>query len=395
MSYTNDFYTYQAQTCDTPMGLEIVSANGIYIEDVNGKKYMDLISGVAVTNLGHNHPRIVSAIKNQVDKYLHVMVYGEYIQAPQVKLAKALATILPENLNCSYFVNSGTEANEAALKLAKRYTGRTELIAFHKSYHGSTHGSLSVTGNETKKYHVRPLLPDVKFIHFDDENDLIQITNKTAAVIIEPVQGDAGVRIPKKSFMKKLAERCKQVGAVLIVDEIQTGYGRTGTMFAFEQFDIVPDILTIGKAMGGGMAMGAFIASKEMMNCLKHDPVLGHITTFGGHPVCCAAAFETLQIFKDENIVESVNSKGRLFIELLTHPIVKEIRQIGLMMAIQLESFEVVEKVVKRCLEKGVIGFWFISCNNSFRLAPPLTITEEEIRTACQIIKESFDEAYN
>lgn len=390
--FKKDFLTYQAQTSENPFALDIVKAEGIYLYDRDGKSYMDLISGVSVSNLGHRHPKVVQAIKDQIDSYLHIMVYGEYVQEPQVNFAKKLAEILPKQLNCTYFVNSGTEANEAAFKLSKRYTGRTEIVSMKKSYHGSTHGSLSFTGNEEKKYFVRPLLPDIRFIEFNNKADLEQITEKTACVIIEPIQGDAGIRIPDTSYMQALRKRCYEVGALLIFDEIQTGYGRTGTMFAFEQFDVVPDILTIGKAMGGGMAMGAFISSKKIMHTLANNPMLGHITTFGGHPVCCAAGYATLQAFEEENIVEGVNAKGNLLASLLIHPIVKEIRYRGLFFAVELDSFETVQKVVNKCLERGIIGFWFISCNNAFRLAPPLTITEEEIRKACIVITEVFDE---
>jgi acetylornithine/N-succinyldiaminopimelate aminotransferase len=395
MDLREDFFTYQAQTTEQPFGLDIVKAEGIYLYDRQGKQYIDLVSGVSVSNIGHRHPKVIKAIHEQVDKYLHVMVYGEYIQEPQVKLAKALANILPEKLNCSYFVNSGTEANEAAIKLAKRYTGRTEIISMYKSYHGSTHGSLSVTGNEEKKYFARPLLPDVKFIEFNNSLDLNEITEKTACVIVEPIQGDAGVRIPTHEYMQALRAKCNETGALLLFDEVQTGYGRTGTMFAFEHFNVVPDILTIGKAMAGGMAMGTFISSKEIMTTLSNNPMLGHITTFGGHPVCCAAAHATIEAFQEENIVCEVNNKGDLFAKLLSHSIVKEIRYKGLFFAIELDAFETVQKVVNRCLEKGIVGFWFISCNNAFRLAPPLVITEEEIRISCGIIQSIFDEIQN
>jgi len=396
MSLSQTFYQHQAQTTDSPYGIEVESAEGIYIYDTSGKRYMDLISGVAVSNVGHRHPKVVEATKRQLDKYMHVMVYGEYIQKPQAELAEKLTSLLPNTLDCLYPVNSGTEANEAALKLAKRVTNRTEIISFNNSYHGNTHGSLSVTGNEQKKYRFRPLLPDVKFINFNSISDLEEITTKTAAVIIEPIQGDAGLRIPSQEFMKALRNKCNETGAQLIFDEIQTGFGRTGPLFAFEHFNVIPDILTIAKGMGGGMPIGGFISSKEKMALLRNNPMLGHITTFGGHPVCCAAALANIQVIEEENLLDSVAAKGQLFRELLEkNSLVTEVRQIGLMLAIELDNFETVQKVVRNCLERGVIGFWFISCNNSFRLAPPLTISKIEIREACKIINEVMNSCHN
>ncbi|MDW7691004.1 aspartate aminotransferase family protein [Flammeovirgaceae bacterium SG7u.111] len=386
------FFQHLAQTSEMPVGLEIERTEGIYLYDKSGRAYMDLISGIGVSHLGHGNPKVKKAIHDQVEKHTFVMVYGEYLQAPQLALVQKLAEVLPKQLETTYIVNSGTEANEAALKLAKRATGRTELISCYRSYHGNTHGSLSVSGNEVKKQAFRPLLPDVKFIHFNVEEDLTQITTKTAAVIIEPVQGDAGVRIPDKSYLKALRKRCDETGTLLIFDEIQTGFGRTGSLFAFEQFDVVPDILTMGKALGGGMPIGAFSASHELMKSFTNNPPLGHITTFGGHPVCCAAAHAALEVLLEENILDHVHQKGQLFRELLQHPLVKEIRSIGLMFAIELDSFEVVNKVVEKCIERGVIGYWFLSTKNSFRIAPPLIIIEEEIRKAAAIIRECMDE---
>ena len=386
------FYKHLAPTSNEPLGLEIVKAEGIYLYDASGKVYMDLISGISVSNLGHRHPKVIEAIKTQLDKYLFIMVYGEYLQGPQLDLAKRLAELLPQTLDCTYFVNSGTEANEAALKLAKRVTGRTEIVSCLRSYHGSTHGSLSVSGNEVKKYAFRPLLPDVTFMRFNEAEDLSMITTRTAAVIIEPVQGDAGVRIPTENYLQKLRNRCNETGTLLIFDEIQTGFGRTGSLFAFEQFGVVPDILTLGKALGGGMAMGAFVASHELMQKWTHNPMLGHITTFGGHPVCCAAAHASLNVLTQDGIIEQVHEKGKLFCELLQHPLIVEIRQIGLMFAIELADFEQVNQVVKNCLAKGVIGYWFLSTKNSFRIAPPLTISFDEIRKACKLILEAMDE---
>ncbi|MGB0521783.1 MAG: aspartate aminotransferase family protein [Flammeovirgaceae bacterium] len=386
------FDKHLAPTSTSPMGLEIVRADGVYLYDSSGKAYMDLISGISVSNLGHGHPKITQAIKEQVDKYLFIMVYGEYLQGPQLKLAKRLADLLPAKLDCTYFVNSGTEANEAAMKLAKRATGRTEFISCRGAYHGSTHGSLSVSGNEVKKYAFRPLLPDVKFMDFNVLDDLELITKQTAGVLIEPVQGDAGVRIPSKKYLQALRQRCDETGALLIFDEIQTGFGRTGSLFAFEQFDVVPDVLTMGKALGGGMAMGAFTASHELMQKWTHDPMLGHITTFGGHPVCCAAALASLNVLIEEHIIDQVQAKGELFRSLLKHDAIVEIRSIGLMFAIEMADFDQVYRVVERCLAKGIIGFWFLSTKNSFRIAPPLTITKAEIQKACQLIIEAMDE---
>lgn len=387
------FLTAQAQTNPFPYLIDVERAEGIFIWDKSGKKYMDMIAGVAVNNIGHRHPAVIEAIKNQVDQYLHVMVYGEYVQDAQLRLAQNLQAILPKSLDCSYIVNSGTEANEAALKLAKRFTGRNEIISCKGSYHGSTHGSMSVSANETKKAPFRPLLPGVKFIVFNDPSTFDRITENTAAVIIEPIQGDAGVRIPTDGFLKKLRKRCDEVGALLIFDEVQTGIGRTGTFFAFEQFDVVPDILTLGKALGGGMPIGAFIASYDMMQTLTQNPILGHITTFGGHPVICAAADACITVLRDENWIAEANEKGEILEKMLrSDREVFEIRRAGLMYAIDMESFDRVKKVVDRCLEKGLIGFWFLSCPYSFRLSPPISIKKEEIELAGRIILEAIEE---
>lgn len=384
--------TNLAQTTTTPYEIDVKYADGIYIYDQQGNRYADLISGIAVSNLGHNNQRIKEAIKKQVDKYLHVMVYGEYKQAPQQELANLLTKILPDQLNASFFVNSGTEANEGALKLAKRVTGRTELVSCHKSYHGSTHGSLSVTGNENKKYHVRPLLPGVSFMEFNKIEDLKLITNKTAAVIIEPIQGDAGVRIPSLDYLKSLRKKCDETGALLIFDEIQTGFGRTGKLFAFEHFDVIPDILTIAKAMGGGMPIGAFISSHEYMNQLTFNPVLGHITTFGGHPVNCVSALENLKILTEDTLIEEVESKGRLFEKIINHPSIVEIRRIGLFFAIEMKNPDIVQDIVLKCKDRGVLSFWFLSNPQSFRIAPPLIISEDEIKETATIINQVIEE---
>lgn len=385
------FFKHQAQTTPFPIGLEIERAEGIFIYDTEGKAYYDMVSGLAVTNIGHRNPKVLNAIKKQLDTHLHVMPYGEFIQGPQTKLAEKLNSILPNNLTTSYFVNSGAESVEGALKLAKRYTGRQEIIACHKSYHGSTHGALSVSGNPVKQLAFKPLLPNVNFIHFNEMNDLSLITDKTACVIIETVQGDAGVRIASQAYMKALRKKCTETGTLLILDEIQTGFGRTGTFFAFEQYNITPDILCIAKALGGGMPMGAFVSSKKIMDCLTNNPMLGHITTFGGHPVNCAAAVANIEVIEEENLIEGVKAKGELMRKLLSHRIVKEIRQIGLMLAIDLESDEITQQVVEGCMEKGIITFWFLSCPASCRLAPPLTITTEEIELVCKGINEVFD----
>ena len=389
----NDFLKFQGQTNQSPYLIEVERAEGIYIYDKSGKSYMDMIAGVAVNNTGHSHPKIIEAIKNQVDKYLHVMVYGEFIQDSQLNFSKKLASLLPDSLSCVYAVNSGTEANEAALKLVKRVTGRTELISFRGSYHGSTHGSLSVSGNEVKKQAYRPLLPDVKFLTFNKIEDLEQITTKTAGVIIETIQGDAGVRVPSMEFMKALRNRCTETGTLLIFDEIQCGIGRAGKLFAFEHFDVIPDVLTLGKALGGGMSIGALVSSQEKLYEFTYNPMLGHITTFGGHPVNCAAALACLEIMETEIDFKEVERLGSILENIISQNVeIKEVRRKGMMFAFDMESFERVEKVVKKCLEKGLISFWFLSHPYSFRLSPPLNITEDEIRKAGRIILEAIEE---
>lgn len=380
------FLTHVAQTSPHPLQLEVSHAEGSYIFDRSGKKYYDLISGIAVSNIGHCHPKVVEAVKHQAGQYMHVMAYGEFIQSPQNDLAAELTNLLPSSLNSSYFVNSGAEANEGALKLAKRVTGRTELIACNKSYHGSTHGALSVSGNEVKKNAYRPLLPDVKFIDFNNEEHLSQITTKTAGVIIEPIQGDAGVRIPSKNYLQQLRKRCSEVGAQLIFDEIQTGFGRTGKLFAFEHFGVVPDILTIAKAFGGGMPIGAFVSNKASMDLLTHNPMLGHITTFGGHPVNCAAALANLRVIQQEDLITGIEAKGALLEKHISHPNIKEIRRKGLMFAVEFESADTVQKIVLKCLEEGIITFWFLSCPESFRLAPPINMSDEDLIHTGKII---------
>jgi acetylornithine/succinyldiaminopimelate/putrescine aminotransferase len=385
------FLNNLAQTSPDPFLIPVERAEGIYLYSPDGKRYTDLISGIGVSVVGHRHPKVVQAIKDQLDKHLHVMVYGEYIQASSNLLAATLTTLLPSHLNCCYFVNSGTEANEGALKLAKRYTGRTEIISCVGSYHGSTHGSLSVSGNEIKKRAFRPLLPDVRFINFGDVKDLTQITGRTACVIMETIQGDAGVRIPSKEYLKAVRARCHDTGTILILDEIQCGMGRTGKLFAFEHFDITPDILTVAKAFGGGLPIGAFISDRKIMKTLTHDPMLGHITTFGGNPVCCASALATLKVLEEEELIAGVEDKGRLFEKYLRHPAIKELRRIGLLFAVDFNSAERVSAIVKRCKASGVICYWFLSHPYSFRIAPPLTISEEQIKESCEIIVDAIN----
>lgn len=381
-----------AQTTPFPFGIKVSHAEGSFIYDVNNKAYLDLISGVAVSYLGHGNEVVKSAIKQQVDKHLHVMVYGEFEQQAQNELAKELLHTLPKSLSSFYFVNSGTEANEAAIKLAKRATGRTGLIAFKGSYHGSTHGSLSVSYNPLKKLPFRPLLPDVKFISLNHWDDLEEITEKTACVILETIQGDAGVRIPNDFYLKALKEKCSKTGTLLILDEIQCGIGRTGKMWAFEHFDIIPDILTSGKALGAGMPIGALITSSELMSKFSENPMLGHITTFGGHPVVCASAAAGLKYTRENEVIQQIDKKAALFNSLLKHDKVVELRHIGLMFAVELENEEQVQQMVLKGLEQGIILFWFLSTPNAFRISPPLTISEEEIKLACNTIVELLDE---
>ena len=380
------FLLNNAQTSSTPRLLEIERAEGMYLYSPEGKKYMDMVSGFAVSNVGHRHPKVVQAIKDQVDKYMHLSVYGEFVQAPQVLFAEKLLSTLPEKLNSVYFVNSGTEATEGALKLAKRFTRRSKIISFFNAYHGSTHGALSVMGNEYYKEAYGPLLPDISFINFNQTTDLKQIDSDTACVILETIQGEAGIRVPDKEYLTALRTRCTETGTLLILDEIQTGFGRTGSLYAFEHFDIVPDILLLAKGIGGGMPIGAFIANRNVMTCLTENPILGHITTFGGHPVCCAAGLATLRALLDENMLQDIDKKEALFRKLLIHPLIKEVRGKGLMLAIQLETFEQVEFVSKDVTDNGVIIDWFLHCDTALRLAPPLIISDKEIYAACEVI---------
>ncbi len=387
------FLNHVAQTTDFPLLLEIESAEGLLLRGVGGQQYYDLISGIGVSSVGHRHPKVIKAVKKQLKKYLHLMVYGEFVQAPQTKLAEALVATLPPNLDNIYFVNSGSEAVEGALKLAKRYTGRTELISCLNAYHGSTHGALSVSGAEKFKSAFRPLLPDVRHIEFNKTADLELITEKTAAVIVETIQGEAGIRVPDTAYMQRLAARCKKVGALLILDEIQAGFGRTGKFWAFEHFGIVPDILVCAKGMGGGMPIGAFISSQEIMASLKNNPILGHITTFGGHPVSCAASLATLKIIRKEKLYNKAEMKAELFKKCLIHPKIKEIRNCGLMMAVEFESFEVLKAVIDKAISYGVLTDWFLYCDNSMRIAPPLTISKSQIYDVCGILLKAINEA--
>ncbi|KIO75280.1 aminotransferase class III [Pedobacter lusitanus] len=391
ISHKELFLRNNAQTSTSPNMLEVDHAEGMYLYGKDGKSYMDLVSGFAVSNIGHRNPRVLDAIRAQLDKYLHLTVYGEFVQSPMVLFAEKLISVLPSELNNVYFVNSGTEATEGALKLAKRFTGRSGIISCHHAYHGSTHGALSVMGNEYYKQKYRPLLPDVRFITFGKEEDLELITTAVACVIMETVQGEAGIRVASESYMQKLRERCTATGTLLILDEIQAAFGRTGKLFAFEHYGIVPDILLLAKALGGGMPIGAFIANREVMGVLKENPILGHITTFGGHPVSSVAGLASLEVILDENLVEGVTAKGELFKSLLVHPLIREVRGKGLMMSIQLDSFEQVEKVSRLCAADGLIIDWFLHCETALRVAPPLIITEEEIRKACSIILKALN----
>jgi len=387
------FLQHLGQTSVAPMMLEIVRAEGIYMYGPDGKKYIDLISGVSVSNTGHCHPRVVEAVKNQVDKYMHLMVYGEFIQNPQVKYAERLAEILPPSLNSCYFVNSGSEAVEGALKLAKRLTGKSRIISFKNSYHGSTHGALSLQGSEIYRNAFRPLLPDIYQVGFNDEKSLNAIDNNTACVIIEPVQGEAGIIFPENDFLLKIRNRCDQTGSLLIFDEIQTGFGRLGHMFAIDRFGVVPDILLLAKALGGGMPLGVFISSREKMSALVSNPSLGHITTFGGHPVCCAAGLASLNVIIEEKLAEKCVSKSILFKKQLTHPLISEVRGEGLFLAVQLSDLSYIQYVIAHAPEFGLVLDYFLFCNNAFRIAPPLIISEDEITLACNQLNKLLDNA--
>ncbi len=387
------FLQHLGQTSSSPLLLEIERAEGMFMYGPGGEKYMDLISGVSVSNTGHHHPAVVKAVKDQVDHYMHLMVYGELIQSSQVKYAEYLTQFLPESLDCCYFVNSGSEAVEGALKLAKKYTGRSRIISFRNAYHGSTHGALSIQGSEEYRNAFRPLLPDTFQISFNDPEALDIIDEKTACVIIEPIQAEAGVILPREDFLGKVRSRCTATKSLLIFDEVQTGFGRTGKMFAIDRYDVVPDILLLAKALGGGMPLGAFIASAAIMNSLTVDPPLGHITTFGGHPVCCAAGLASMKVLTEENLVESCNQKSELFRRKLNHHLIKEVRGEGLLLAVQLTDPRYIKYAVSNAPEYGLILDYFLFCGDAFRIAPPLIITVDQIDQACMSISRLLDDA--
>ena len=381
-----DFFTYQAQTTPHPLALEITHAKGSYLYDIHGNRHLDFVAGVSACSLGHCHPKVTNAVKKQLDAYLHVMVYGEYVQAPAVSLAKLLANHLPHSLNTTYLVNSGTEAIEGALKLARRATGRSEIKYAHFAYHGNTMGALSVMGFEERKKAFLPLLPNCTPMLFNCESCLQEITKNTAAVILETIQGGAGFIVPTNNYLQKVKARCQEVGALLILDEIQPGFGRTGKLFGFQHYNVIPDILVMGKGMGGGLPIGAFTASRELMQLLTHNPKLGHITTFGGNPVIAAAALATLKEITETQLISETLKKEQLFRSLLVHPLIKEIRGKGLMLAILTESAEITSKVILTCKEKGLILFWLLFEPKAIRITPPLTISNDEIQEGCKIL---------
>ncbi len=395
LSHRQIFLNNLAQTSSSPLLLEIVSAEGIYLKDVEGKKYVDLISGIGVSNIGHRHPTVVKAIKSQVDKYLHVMVYGEYIQSPQVLLSESLLQTLPKGLDSIYLVNSGSEGIEGAMKLAKRYSGKFQFISCKDAYHGSSQGALSLTGNETLKRNYRPLLPEISHINFGDLDDLEQITTDTAAFIVETIQGEAGIRQANKFYWQAVRKQCDKTGTLLILDEVQCGFARTGKFWAFEHYGIQPDILVSAKGMGGGMPIGCFISSKKIMSVLTENPVLGHISTFGGHPISAVASYSTLEVIKKERLMDGVFKKEQLFHTHLKHPKIKQIRSKGLMIAVEFESYNVLKPIINRSIELGVVTDWFLFNDYSMRIAPPLIITEKEIKETCKIILQAIEDFCN
>lgn len=387
------FLNYLGQTSDAPMAIEAIKAEGSFIYGANGEKYLDIISGISVSNVGHCHPKVVEAIKHQAETYMHLMVYGEYIQSPQVKLAEKLSSLLPEELDQVYFVNSGSEAIEGAMKLAKRYTGRTKFVSCKDSYHGSTHGALSIMGGEEFKNAFRPLIPNTHQIEYNNFEDINHIDSQTAAIIIEAIQGEAGAILPTEGYLEAVRKRCDEVGALMIIDEVQTGIGRSGTLFAFEAHDLQPDILVLAKGLGGGMPIGAFVSSKEIMSTFMSNPVLGHITTFGGHPVSASASLACINVILEEELLKEVPSKHNIIrSNFESHPKVREVRGKGLICAIQLESTEFNFAVIKRCIEKGVLTDWFLFCDDSLRIAPPLTISHGELQKGCDTIIEAINE---
>lgn len=390
MNHTQDnhrlFLRHVAQTSPNPLGLEIVKAEGLYLYDAAGKAYLDLIGGISVCNTGHRHPRVVQAVKDQADRYLHLLVYGELVQSPQVEYAARLAAHLPPSLDSVYFTNSGAEATEGAMKLAKRLTGRTGIVAFNQSYHGSTQGALSVMGDEYWRNAFRPLLPGIRHVDYNSSAALDAISSETACVIAETVQAERGVFTPSVEWLRKLRQHCDAAGALLILDEIQTGFGRTGSLWGFQQYDVLPDILLLGKALGGGLPMGAFIAGRQRMWSLTGDPVLGHITTFGGHPLCCAAGLASFQVLLESGWIEEVTRKEALFRRLLVHPAIKTVRSSGLLVAVEFENFEQNKRIIDACIKAGLLTDWYLFAPQCLRIAPPLSITEEEIEKACSII---------
>jgi acetylornithine/succinyldiaminopimelate/putrescine aminotransferase len=385
------FLQHIAQTSASPLALEIVKAEGAVLYDARGKEYIDLIGGISVANTGHRHPAVVEAIKKQLDSYLHIMVYGEFVESPQVQYAKLLTDHLPSSLNSVYFTNSGAEATEGAMKLAKRISNRTQIIAFKNSYHGSTQGALSVMGDEYWRNAFRPLLPDVLHLDYNSSEALYEITEQTACVIAETVQGEAGIIAPSKGWMQALRKKCTETGTIIILDEIQAGFGRTGKLWGFEYFDIVPDILLLGKALGGGMPLGAFIADKKLMSALTNQPELGHITTFGGHPVSCAAGLAAMNILLEENLMKNVRAKENLFRSLLIHPKIRSVRSFGLWMAVEFDSFETNKKIIDACIQDGVLTDWFLFAPNCLRISPPLIIAEEQIQKAAAVILKNCE----
>jgi len=386
------FLQYQAQTSPNPMALHVVKAEGNYLFDENGKRYLDLIAGISVCNVGHQHPSVVSAVIEQAQAFMHVMVYGETVQTPQSMYAAALASHLPESLSCCYFVNSGAEAIDGAMKLAKRVTGRTDFVAQKDAYHGSSQGPLSLMSNEYYSQAFRPLLPSV---HFVDQNDIEALDllpwNKIAGVVVETIQAERGVKLAKLEYLKALRQKCTDHCALLIFDEIQTGMGRTGSLFSFEQYDVIPDVLVLGKALGGGMPMGAFLASRPLMNTLSNNPILGHITTFGGHPVACAAGHAAFNVLLDEKLMDTVSSKSELFKELLIHPQIKQVHGMGLLLAVELDSFDTVNACIQQMLDQNLFADWFLYAPHCLRICPPLTITNQEIQLACTSILQILD----
>ncbi len=386
------FLKYLAQTSPIPLSVEVEKAEGVWLFDKSGKKYLDLISGISVNNIGHRHPEVIKALHEQIDKYLHVMVYGEFILSPQVELAQLICSTLPPSLDNVFFVNSGSEAIEGAMKLSKRVTGRTKIVSFKNGYHGSTHGSLSIMGDEVSKNAFRPLLPDIFIIDFNSPDALSKIDERTACVVAETIQGEAGVIVPDASYLEALRKRCDETGALLVLDEVQCGMGRTGKLWAFEHFNIAPDIIAMAKGLGGGLPLGAFVSSKKLMQQLTHNPVLGHISTFGGNPLCCAAAMSTLNVIINEKLYLQAESKEKLFRQNLKHPLIKAISGKGLMLALKFDSFEQNKRIIDRCVQKGIITDWFLFAPNCLRVAPPLIIKDEEIREACSIIIEAVDE---